>query len=257
MFNFCLIRNHQQNSNFLDVAVLLGAYNIDLRIERGVQQRDVEEIHVHPDWKVFNEKYDADLAIFVLSEIVEFTKYIRPICMPDDDPPIDAMGSIVGKCYDECIFLKTFRIKFCQLGWGLSENVTTNRHESVLLHANSIVLNDSYCYTTQQFLALFSSTRLFCGGGEGGSPNKGDSGGGFFILSGSTWIQYGIVSASLSDAKGIVLPYSFSLYTNVRSFKIWIEETVAKYGSAVMTISNKERVKTNLWCNYELVLKTM
>lgn len=78
------------------MAVLLGVYNLDVKIERGTQQRDVEEIHVHPDWKVFNEKYDADIAIFVLSEIVDFTKYIRPICMPDDDPPIDATGSIVG-----------------------------------------------------------------------------------------------------------------------------------------------------------------
>lgn len=51
---------------------------------------------MHPDWKIFNEKYDADIAIFVLSDNVEFTKYIRPICMPEDDVEIDTMGSIVG-----------------------------------------------------------------------------------------------------------------------------------------------------------------
>lgn len=79
------------------MAVLLGAYNLDVKIERGAQQRDVEQIFVHPDWRVFSEKYDADIAIFVLSEIIEFTKYIRPICLPDDDPPIDAKASIVGK----------------------------------------------------------------------------------------------------------------------------------------------------------------
>lgn len=81
------------------MAVLLGVYNLDLKVERGAQQRDVEEIYVHPDWRAFNEKYDADLAIFVLSEIVEFTKYIRPICLPSDDPPNDVQGSIVGNVW--------------------------------------------------------------------------------------------------------------------------------------------------------------
>lgn len=106
-------------------------------------------------------------------------------------------------------------------------------------------------------MALFSSTRAFCGGGEGGSPNKGDSGGGLFILSGSSWIQYGIISASLSDARGVILANSATLYTNVRMFKNWIDETVAKSGGAVMTMINKERVKIELWCNYEVVLETM
>lgn len=80
-----------------DVSVLLGAYNLDVKIERGVQQRDIDEIHIHPDWKVFNEKYDADLAVLTFKDVVEFTKYIRPICMPKDDVPVDAIGSIVGK----------------------------------------------------------------------------------------------------------------------------------------------------------------
>lgn len=78
-------------------------------------------------------------------------------------------------------------------------------------------------------------------------------GGGLFVLSDSAWIQYGIISASLSDARGIVLPNSFSLYTNVRSFIDWIDETVKKSGSAVMTINEKERVKVNLVCLYELL----
>lgn len=81
------------------MSVLLGAYNLDVKIERGVQQREVDEIFIHPDWRAFNEKYDADLAIFALNELVEFTRYIRPICMPDDDLPIDANASIVGNVW--------------------------------------------------------------------------------------------------------------------------------------------------------------
>lgn len=85
-----------------DVIVLLGAYNIDSKIERGVQQKDVAEIYVHPDWKIFNDKYDADIAIFVLNGTVWFTDYIRPVCLPTDTETFyDVKGSIgeriVGK----------------------------------------------------------------------------------------------------------------------------------------------------------------
>lgn len=76
--------------------MLLGAYNLDVKIERGVQQRYVEQIFVHPDWKAFNDKYDSDIAVFLLNDIVDYTQYIRPICLPDDDVPVDAIGSIVG-----------------------------------------------------------------------------------------------------------------------------------------------------------------
>lgn len=78
-----------------DVVVLLGAYNIDSKVERGVQQRDVVEIHVHPDWKVYHDRYDADIAVFVLRYNVVFTNYIRAVCIPEDDDVFhDAKGSI-------------------------------------------------------------------------------------------------------------------------------------------------------------------
>lgn len=102
-------------------------------------------------------------------------------------------------------------------------------------------------------IAIFASSRTFCAGGKGGTPNKGDSGGGLYILSGSNWVQYGLISASLSNARGNVLPNSFTLYTNVRLFKNWIDETVRKTGSEVMTLSGKDKVKVDLWCNYEIL----
>lgn len=82
------------------MTVLLGAYNLDLKVESGAQQKDVNEIYVHPDWSAVSIKYDADLAILVLKEIVEFTRYIRPICMPDDYPPVDVKGSVVGNVFE-------------------------------------------------------------------------------------------------------------------------------------------------------------
>ncbi|KAG4073406.1 hypothetical protein HA402_007662 [Bradysia odoriphaga] len=85
-----------------DVLVLLGAHNLSIR-EKGVIQSDVGAIYVHPDWKVYGDKYDADIAVFMLSRIVQFTNYIRPVCMPTHSSVVNgARGSIVG--------------------WGISEN---------------------------------------------------------------------------------------------------------------------------------------
>ncbi|KAG4070568.1 hypothetical protein HA402_011955 [Bradysia odoriphaga] len=214
-----------------DVMVLLGAYNIDLRTEIGVQPRGVDDIHVHPDWDPSSAKYDADLAILILSEIVEFTKHIRPVCMPENDPPVDVYGSIVG--------------------WGLSERTTVyNRYESVPLQANLRILKDSYCYTTHPLLASYSTPRLFCGG-HGGSPSKGDSGGGLFVLSGSSWIQYGIISATSSDSNGNTLSNVFSVYTNLKEFRSWIDKVVEESGSNVMIAAKKPTIETDLLCHFD------
>lgn len=62
--------------------VFIGRYNLDVPVERGATARDVKLIIVHPDWKIFTYKWDADLAVLVLNEAVAFTEYIQPICLP-------------------------------------------------------------------------------------------------------------------------------------------------------------------------------
>lgn len=133
--------------------MLLGAYNLLEKEETGVVQREVNEIHVHPDWKVYNDNYDADISIFVLNENVVFTNYIRPVCMPDDDiVNNDVTGSIVG--------------------WGLTESGAKANLEYPK-QAFTKALNASYCLTTDPYVAFLSSIRTFCGTGGDGAPNKG------------------------------------------------------------------------------------
>lgn len=198
-----------------DVLVLLGAYNLSVR-ERGVIQSDVSDIYVHPNWKVHGDQYDADLAIFVLSKIVPFTNYIRPVCLPSNDVIFDgARGSIVG--------------------WGIADKGKANLEFPRRAFTNAI--NASHCLTMDPYLAFLSSTRTFCGTGGDGSPNKGDSGGGYFVLSGSVWVQLGIISALRVNASGLVDENSVGIYTNVKLFNAWINEVVGnKSGVEIMTI---------------------
>lgn len=44
----------------------------------------VDDIHVHEDWKFYETKYTADLAVIVLEKSVEFSEFIQPICLTRD-----------------------------------------------------------------------------------------------------------------------------------------------------------------------------
>lgn len=210
-----------------DIIVLLGAHNLSATNETDTLRSKVHTIYVHPDWKANELSYDADIAILVLIETVTFSNHIRPICMPTNDVSIDGVkGSIVG--------------------WGLTENGTKD-HLQYPRHAHTNALNSVYCLTTDPQLAYLLSTRSFCGSGGDGGPNKGDSGGGFFVLTGSVWVQYGIISALRINASGIVDINSFAVYTNVKLFDSWINETVSRSGGEVMTATQK----INLNCRYD------
>lgn len=225
----CLHRkNTQIKLRPVDVIVLVGAYDLTSKNERGVLQRNVSEIYVHPEWNSQSENYDADLAVLLLSESVTFSDYIQPVCVPSDDTVIDgASGSVVG--------------------WGFTEN-ENRANLQFIKHAFSTALEDGYCYTKSPGTAQISSPRMFCGQGIDGSPHSGDSGGGFYVDSGSGWVQHGIVSAIRSTTPtGDVDENEIVIYTNVKKFKSWIVETVLQTGGVVGEV---KRLKKSLSCQY-------
>ncbi len=184
-----------------DITVRLGAYNLTAQNEAGAENRQVSKIYVHPGWEKWNDTFDADAAILVLSVEVEFTLYIQPICLPtDDDISInDAEGHIVGWAH-----LKT------ETNQGLPrEGVTT-------------VLNDSHCFQGANNLGQVSSFRTFCAGDGVAVPTRGDSGGGLFVVSHSRWVQYGIISLIQLNGTGHVTEKSLALFTHVKLIRSWI-----------------------------------
>lgn len=217
--------------------VHIGVYNLTAKDEEGVIHANVDEIYVYPDWDQFDTKYDADVAILVLSHHITFTNNIRPACMPADTVDIDSA---------------TIDVNGTIVGWGFSEN---NIFQTIPRQASIIAINDSYCYTTDPMMPTFSSNRTFCGGFGNGIPNSGDSGSGFFVESDGIWVQYGIISAIRTNKAGHVIPDSLAVYTNVRSFKSWIVDTVKKTGGAV----TEAIIKRKLVCfyGYNLVFRYM
>lgn len=76
-----------------ELLIILGKLNIQKWVpSSGEKMIEPESIHVHPDYESMNS--DADIAVLVLSESVEFTKYIRPLCLWGAS---DDLNNIVGK----------------------------------------------------------------------------------------------------------------------------------------------------------------
>ncbi|KAJ6635546.1 Platelet glycoprotein V [Pseudolycoriella hygida] len=215
-----------------DVEVRLGAHNLTTVEEFGAVKRNVTEIIVHPDWKTYGDSFDADLAILVLSENVSFSNFIQPICLPVDDVVVD--GALID-------------VRGTVVGWGLTENNT--HYNDVPKKAEAMAISNTLCYRTEPEIITSSSLRSFCAKGVDGTPNKGDSGGGFFVVSQGTWIQYGIVSAVRTSETGYADLNSLSIYVNIKSFKSWIVEIVAEVGAEL----GESTTRVTLDCNYNLL----
>lgn len=67
-----------------DILVLLGRFNLNLPTERKSEHRDVDKIVIHEDWKIYSEKFDGDLAILVMDYSVQFSEFIRAVCLEND-----------------------------------------------------------------------------------------------------------------------------------------------------------------------------
>lgn len=64
-----------------DIILLVGRHNISMRAERGSTTREVSEILLHPDWDHTSIKFDADVAILVMTTAVTFSHVIQPVCL--------------------------------------------------------------------------------------------------------------------------------------------------------------------------------
>lgn len=80
-----------------DILAYVGAFDLDETEDRNVAERSISDVVIHKDWKYDDVKYDADLAILFLSEPVEFSEFIQPVCLTSDTSIQDEnMGTVVS-----------------------------------------------------------------------------------------------------------------------------------------------------------------
>ena len=173
--------------------------------EQGFQRRDIHRFIVHKDWQPFGKTYDADIAIIVLDSPVEYTQYVRPLCIWEFS---NDLNEVVGQ-------------SGALAGWGLNENNQLNSEFPKMIEVP--IVNDGTCLRSHPAIAAVSSERTFCAGGKNGEgPCKGDSGGGLILKRGDKWYLRGLVSTAPANVFGPCDTNSYAIFTDVAKFLGWI-----------------------------------
>nr|XP_020493044.1 suppressor of tumorigenicity 14 protein homolog [Labrus bergylta] len=164
-----------------------------------VQHRKLKRIISHPDYNQMT--FDYDIALLELSQPLEFTNTIQPICLPSSSHVFPA-GT---PCW--------------VTGWGaLREG---GQKAQLLQKASVKIINDTVCNVVTEGQV---TSRMLCSGFLAGGVDacQGDSGGPLvcFEESGGRWFQAGIVSWG----EGCARRNKPGVYSRVTKLREWIKK---------------------------------
>jgi hypothetical protein len=131
----------------------LGRYDLTTSVyEPNSKQENIQKIVIHPKWNNKDVRYDADIAMLILQNLVTYSDVIQPVCLPPPD-------------------LNAFVLNGRVVGWGQSE--TSSRHENRPKHVEIPSYGNEDCFFSDYRFAQFGSPRTFCAGERGKTPCKG------------------------------------------------------------------------------------
>ncbi|KAM3926881.1 ovochymase-1 [Leptodactylus fuscus] len=169
--------------------------------ESSRQDRMVHSIAAHEMYSPITNDYD--IALIRLAEELTFNDFVRPVCLPKMEDPLESTSLCVVT------------------GWGNIEEdgEYTNRLQQLQVP----ILNNNICNSS--YYPGVISERMFCAGfpDTGGKDScQGDSGGPLVCPGlNNAYVLYGIVSWGVGCARS----KKPGVYTRVRSFLSWIERT--------------------------------
>ncbi|KAM7382735.1 hypothetical protein PAMP_002452 [Pampus punctatissimus] len=191
----CFFTSNPENrvpSNWQTYSGMLNQY-----VQDDVQRRQVKRIIGHPNYNHLTTDYD--IALLELTEPLEFTSTIQPICLPSSSHIFPAGMS----CW--------------VTGWGqLREG---GQQSQILQKALVKIINDTVCNNVMNGLV---TSRMMCSGFLSGGIDacKGDSGGPLVCFESGKWLQAGIVSWG----EGCARRNKPGIYSRVTKFREWIKE---------------------------------
>uniref|UniRef100_A0A182S527 CLIP domain-containing serine protease n=1 Tax=Anopheles funestus TaxID=62324 RepID=A0A182S527_ANOFN len=166
---------------------------------------------VHPEYYKQNGADYNDIALLQLSESIEFTDFIRPICLPV--APESREANLTGKYATVA-------------GWGQTENSSSSTKK---LHLRVPILDNEACSDAFSSIRLEIISTQLCAGGEKGKDScRGDSGGplmryGDDRSSVKHWYLVGVVSFGLEQCGTDGVP---GVYTRMSEYMDWVLETM-------------------------------
>ncbi|XP_077283417.1 phenoloxidase-activating enzyme-like [Arctopsyche grandis] len=196
--------------------VVLGEYdfttgkdcNANRKCNDGPLKISIEKIISHPNFNFGVMK--NDIALVRMERDVEFTDYIRPICLPQmnilENFPESSTHFIIS-------------------GWNLMINNVSKITATRKQHLQVPIKKRSDCQKIYSEIMFTLLDEHVCAGGElGKSPCKGDSGIPLISFRNDQYELIGILSFGPTHC-GIQVP---NLYTNVFSYIDWIRENIEK-----------------------------
>lgn len=179
----------------------------DEPISLGIEQQIVHENY---EGRLANSNEHSDIALIRLTRDVNFTAFIKPVCLPTNNVVVT----------DENNNNNNIK-KLTVAGWGKTE---LNSDSDVKLKVSLPLTRQSYCAQIYNQRKIDESQ--FCAGGEKGKDScTGDSGGPIMQQSRNPldqtmrWETVGIVSYGPTPCGTQGWP---GVYTNVYYFKDWI-----------------------------------
>uniref|UniRef100_A0A182MQQ5 CLIP domain-containing serine protease n=1 Tax=Anopheles culicifacies TaxID=139723 RepID=A0A182MQQ5_9DIPT len=166
---------------------------------------------VHPDYYKQNGADYNDIALLQLSEVIEFTDFIRPICLPITP---EARAANLTSRYATVA------------GWGQTENSSSSKKK---LHLRVPLVENEKCADAFSSIRLEIISTQLCAGGEVGKDScRGDSGGPLmrYGIDGSStkyWYLIGVVSFGLEQCGTEGVP---GVYTRMSEYMDWVLETM-------------------------------
>ncbi|XP_051931451.1 serine protease 33-like isoform X2 [Hippocampus zosterae] len=164
------------------------------------QARDVAEIINHEEYNEITN--DNDIALMRLSSPVEFTNFIRPVCLA-------APGSVVPAGTETWV-----------TGWGTIGSDDPLPSPQALQEVTVPVVSNSKCSESYSLI----TSNMICAGTENGGRDscQGDSGGPLVSKNATRWVQLGVVSFG----RGCALPDIPGVYARVSQYQTWIRDRI-------------------------------
>ncbi|XP_061765388.1 uncharacterized protein LOC133558198 isoform X6 [Nerophis ophidion] len=190
------------STNTFGWSVSLGRQNLQGNNTNEVS-RIVETIILHPNFDQFS--FDNDIALLRLSSPVNFTAYIRPVCLAASNSNfINGTDSWVT-------------------GWGTVQEGVSLPFPQTLQEVEVPIVGNRQCNCLNGEGSI--TNNMICAGFlEGGKDAcQGDSGGPMMSQQDSIWIQSGIVSFGVGCAR----PNLPGVYARVSSYQSWINSHIS------------------------------
>lgn len=188
--------------------VYVGRHDVTMHPEKDATLMAVQSVRTHPDF-VGNLVPDSDLGLLVLTEAVQFSAYVRPICLWTSSTTLgidDSEQAAVA-------------------GWGIDSSFKQTRFPMTV---NVRPVSREECLREMVTAKDFLTPRTLCAGNsQGHGPCLGDSGGGLMVYRNNRWLVRGIVSLAQRAGNGCDLS-RYVIYCDVARHLSWIEQNVVR-----------------------------